>query len=242
MSACAKWGHARSAQRRDGTDARTAERAARGVPVVLRATRSQTAGVGLADRGVPVRGRAVGGFDAAGRRGGPHAADRRCGGWRGSARLASMLASIYFLVSDLGRPERFHHMLRVAKPSSPMSVGTWILVGLRAGRRAGRDRGADAVVAAPDAARPAGAVAGAAGRAVGGGDRARRGVLHRRPVVPDRRSRVARGAPVAAVRVHRVGGGQWRRSGNAARAGRRGRSGPADGCASGARWRWWRRG
>jgi formate-dependent nitrite reductase membrane component NrfD len=42
--------------------------------------------------------------------------------------LASILASMYFLVADLGRPERFHHMLRVAKPSSPMSVGTWILV------------------------------------------------------------------------------------------------------------------
>jgi formate-dependent nitrite reductase membrane component NrfD len=34
---------------------------------------------------------------------------------------------LYFLVADLGRPERFHHMLRVAKPSSPMSMGTWIL-------------------------------------------------------------------------------------------------------------------
>lgn len=41
--------------------------------------------------------------------------------------LASLLASMYFLIADLGRPERFHHMLRVAKPSSPMSVGTWIL-------------------------------------------------------------------------------------------------------------------
>jgi formate-dependent nitrite reductase membrane component NrfD len=41
--------------------------------------------------------------------------------------LVSLLASMYYLVSDLGRPERFHHMLRVAKPSSPMSVGTWIL-------------------------------------------------------------------------------------------------------------------
>jgi formate-dependent nitrite reductase membrane component NrfD len=41
--------------------------------------------------------------------------------------LASLVASMYFLVADLGRPERFHHMLRVAKPSSPMSVGTWIL-------------------------------------------------------------------------------------------------------------------
>jgi len=34
---------------------------------------------------------------------------------------------MYLLIADLGRPERFHHMLRVAKPSSPMSVGTWIL-------------------------------------------------------------------------------------------------------------------
>ncbi|MBV9640328.1 MAG: polysulfide reductase NrfD [Mycobacteriaceae bacterium] len=41
--------------------------------------------------------------------------------------LASILVSMYFLIADLGRPERFHHMLRVAKPSSPMSVGTWIL-------------------------------------------------------------------------------------------------------------------
>jgi formate-dependent nitrite reductase membrane component NrfD len=46
------------------------------------------------------------------------------------ARLTA-LASISFgagcLVADLGRPGRFHHMLRVAKPSSPMSVGTWVL-------------------------------------------------------------------------------------------------------------------
>ncbi|OBI72007.1 NrfD/PsrC family molybdoenzyme membrane anchor subunit [Mycobacterium sp. E740] len=41
--------------------------------------------------------------------------------------LVSILASLYFLIGDLGRPERFHHMLRVAKPSSPMSMGTWLL-------------------------------------------------------------------------------------------------------------------
>ncbi|HET7664499.1 MAG TPA: NrfD/PsrC family molybdoenzyme membrane anchor subunit [Mycobacterium sp.] len=41
--------------------------------------------------------------------------------------LLSIVASLYFLVADLGRPDRFHHMLRVAKPSSPMSMGTWIL-------------------------------------------------------------------------------------------------------------------
>lgn len=31
------------------------------------------------------------------------------------------------LVADLGRPERFVNMLRVAKVTSPMSVGTWII-------------------------------------------------------------------------------------------------------------------
>jgi hypothetical protein len=34
------------------------------------------------------------------------------------------------LVSDLGRPERFHHMLRVFKPTSPMNMGSWVLAGL----------------------------------------------------------------------------------------------------------------
>ncbi|MEU4383550.1 NrfD/PsrC family molybdoenzyme membrane anchor subunit [Micromonospora echinofusca] len=41
--------------------------------------------------------------------------------------LAAVTASTVFLIRDLGRPARFHHMLRVAKPTSPMSVGTWIL-------------------------------------------------------------------------------------------------------------------
>ncbi len=35
--------------------------------------------------------------------------------------------SFVALIRDLGRPERFVNMLRVFKPSSPMSVGTWIL-------------------------------------------------------------------------------------------------------------------
>jgi hypothetical protein len=34
------------------------------------------------------------------------------------------------LVSDLGRPERFHHMLRVIKPTSPMSMGSWVLAAM----------------------------------------------------------------------------------------------------------------
>jgi formate-dependent nitrite reductase membrane component NrfD len=32
------------------------------------------------------------------------------------------------LISDLGRPERFHHMLRVVKPTSPMNIGSWVLL------------------------------------------------------------------------------------------------------------------
>ncbi|RLV49640.1 hypothetical protein D9V37_06895 [Nocardioides mangrovicus] len=32
-----------------------------------------------------------------------------------------------FLIHDLGRPERFLHMLRVLKPTSPLSVGSFIL-------------------------------------------------------------------------------------------------------------------
>jgi formate-dependent nitrite reductase membrane component NrfD len=33
------------------------------------------------------------------------------------------------LVHDLGRPERFLNMLRVVRPSSPMSLGSWVLAG-----------------------------------------------------------------------------------------------------------------
>ena len=45
--------------------------------------------------------------------------------------LSVVLAAICppLLVVDLGRPARFHHMLRVFKLSSPLSVGTWILSG-----------------------------------------------------------------------------------------------------------------
>ncbi|WDZ83187.1 polysulfide reductase NrfD [Micromonospora cathayae] len=41
--------------------------------------------------------------------------------------LVAVGASAYFLIADLGRPARFHHMLRVVKVTSPMSVGTWVL-------------------------------------------------------------------------------------------------------------------
>ena len=37
------------------------------------------------------------------------------------------MASVGFLIHDLGRPERFLHMLRVFKPTSALSVGSYIL-------------------------------------------------------------------------------------------------------------------
>jgi hypothetical protein len=54
-------------------------------------------------------------------------------GDRATARRAWLVAmtgvgvSPALLISDLGRPERFHHMLRVVKPTSPMNIGSWIL-------------------------------------------------------------------------------------------------------------------
>lgn len=41
--------------------------------------------------------------------------------------LFLLLFDLVLLVLDLGDPLRFHHMLRVFKPHSPMSVGTWCL-------------------------------------------------------------------------------------------------------------------
>jgi Ni/Fe-hydrogenase subunit HybB-like protein len=44
-----------------------------------------------------------------------------------SVALVLLLVDLLCLVLDLGDPLRFHHMLRVFKPSSPMSLGTWCL-------------------------------------------------------------------------------------------------------------------
>jgi len=41
--------------------------------------------------------------------------------------LVLLLVDLGLLVLDLGDPLRFHHMLRIFKPGSPMSVGTWCL-------------------------------------------------------------------------------------------------------------------
>lgn len=40
---------------------------------------------------------------------------------------AAAAAGTVLLITELGRPERFLNMLRVVKPTSPMSVGSWLL-------------------------------------------------------------------------------------------------------------------
>ena len=60
-----------------------------------------------------------------------------CGGGRYRAMIrksrylafATLLPCPPLLIADLGRPERFHHMLRIVKLSSPMSLGAWALLG-----------------------------------------------------------------------------------------------------------------
>lgn len=43
--------------------------------------------------------------------------------------VGAISLSLAALVEDLGRPDRFLNMLRVVKPTSPMSVGSWLLAG-----------------------------------------------------------------------------------------------------------------
>ncbi len=40
---------------------------------------------------------------------------------------AALVPCAPLLIKDLGDPKRFHHMLRVFKPHSPMNLGTWVL-------------------------------------------------------------------------------------------------------------------
>jgi hypothetical protein len=53
--------------------------------------------------------------------------DRRAARRARATALAAIGAGAVFLVADLGRQDRFHHMLRVFRPSSPMNVGSWLL-------------------------------------------------------------------------------------------------------------------
>jgi len=41
--------------------------------------------------------------------------------------LLFLVGDLVCLVLDLGDPSRFHHMLRMWKPRSPMSLGTWVI-------------------------------------------------------------------------------------------------------------------
>ncbi|HEX9993674.1 MAG TPA: NrfD/PsrC family molybdoenzyme membrane anchor subunit, partial [Acidimicrobiales bacterium] len=86
---------------------------------------------------------------------------RRAGRLAAAAHLA---ASTAFLVHDLGRPGRFANMLRVAKPTSPMSVGTWLLAAY--GPPAGAAAASEVTGLLPGAGRVAGLAAAALAPAV----------------------------------------------------------------------------
>ncbi|HEY3802182.1 MAG TPA: NrfD/PsrC family molybdoenzyme membrane anchor subunit [Kofleriaceae bacterium] len=55
------------------------------------------------------------------------ARDRRLAKQLGRLAFAGEAIGAALLVADLGKPQRFHHMMRVVRPTSPMNVGTWIL-------------------------------------------------------------------------------------------------------------------
>ena len=75
--------------------------------------------------------------------------------------LVALTAGTAALIADLGRPSRFLNMLRVFRPTSPMSMGSWLLAAY------GPAAGAAAVL--PDAlANPAGVLAGLAGLPLSG--------------------------------------------------------------------------
>ncbi|MEW1751621.1 NrfD/PsrC family molybdoenzyme membrane anchor subunit [Streptomyces angustmyceticus] len=75
--------------------------------------------------------------------------------------LAAVSLSAAALVNDLGRPGRFVHMLRVFKPTSPMSMGSWLLGGY------GPAAGAAALCAVTGRLPRAGAAATATAAALG---------------------------------------------------------------------------
>ena len=80
------------------------------------------------------------------------------------AALGSVATGAGFLVADLGRPSRFYNMLRVAKVTSPMSVGSWLLAGY--GPAAALAAASDLSGVAPGVGLAADAVAGVLGAGV----------------------------------------------------------------------------
>ncbi|WP_020659047.1 NrfD/PsrC family molybdoenzyme membrane anchor subunit [Amycolatopsis benzoatilytica] len=80
------------------------------------------------------------------------------------AAASGAAASVLALVHDLGRPARFLHMLRVLKPTSPLSVGSWILAPFSG--LAAVSAGSAVTGWLPSAGRLAGAAAGLLGPAM----------------------------------------------------------------------------
>ncbi|MGI8680391.1 MAG: NrfD/PsrC family molybdoenzyme membrane anchor subunit [Jatrophihabitans sp.] len=79
--------------------------------------------------------------------------------------LAGISLSFAALVHDLGKPSRFLKMLRVAKPTSPMSTGTWILMAY--GPAAGAAGAAELAGLLPRRLRWVGRLLGSAARPAG---------------------------------------------------------------------------
>ncbi|MCX6020281.1 MAG: polysulfide reductase NrfD [Chloroflexi bacterium] len=71
--------------------------------------------------------------------------DRATVRWSRYLAMTAAALSPIPLIADLGRPERFHHMLRIVKWKSPMSMGTWNLtvMGLLSGVLAARQLAED---------------------------------------------------------------------------------------------------
>ncbi|HEX6675151.1 MAG TPA: NrfD/PsrC family molybdoenzyme membrane anchor subunit [Actinomycetes bacterium] len=92
------------------------------------------------------------------------AGNRRLASGALTASAAGFLVSFPLLVDDLGRPSRFHHMLRVFKPTSPMNVGSWLLTA--AGPAAVGAALADRLAVLPRLGRAAEVLAGILGPAV----------------------------------------------------------------------------
>ena len=129
--------------------------------------------------------------------------------WRGDERLAwsarvvamcAGTASPVLLISDLGRPARFLNMMRVFRPTSPMSVGSWLLA------VAGTSNGLAAawkVFGLFERVEPRGA-------ARGGNHRSADDHVHGRAARQHRDPGVAGGAERASLRVRRQRGGRRR--------------------------------